>query len=301
LALEIKEIEAMLYLLDDTDVEIVDQIENKLLDMGSSILPILEEHWQSDNLTVLHHERIFSILHKIKSSKILEEIVNWKSQADSTVIKGAFLIAKAFNPNVEYKSIENEIESLRMDVWIQLQNNLSAWERIRVLNDVFFQKYKYQGNREDYHSKNNSLIDEVIKNKKGSPVSLSILYLSVAQRLNLPVFGVNLPQHFVMAFMPSDFEESTGDFSEKYELNKEDFIGEPLFYIDAFSEGLPFDKDRLETFLEEVKIKPQSQFYYPCNNLEIIQRIVRNLKYSFNQKGDEEKIELIEKISLILS
>lgn len=290
----------MLYLLDDTDIEVVDQIESKLLDMGSAVLPFLEEQWHSDNLSSIHHNKIYEILHKIKSTKILDEILEWKNDKTGTAIRGAYLIAKAFDPSIDYTLIEKEIESIRMDAWLQFQNSLSAWERIRVLNDTFFLKYKYQGDRENYHSSNNSFLNNVIDNKKGNPISLSILYLTIAQRLNLPVFGVNLPQHFVMAFMPSDFEESTGDFSKKFELDKDDFIGEPLFYIDAFSEGLPFDKERLETFLEEVKIKPQQQFYYPCSNLEIIQRIIRNLKFSLSQNGDKKQIKLIEELGKIL-
>lgn len=290
----------MVYLLDDSDIEVVGQIEEKLLDMGTAILPILEDQWHRENLTDMHHKKIFEILHKIKSKTILEEIKEWKVSQNQSALYGAFLIAKAIHPTLEYKTIEAFIEEVRMDVWLQIQPHLSAWERVRILNDVLFTKFGFAGDRENYHGVDNSLIHKVISNKKGNPISLSIIYFSVAQRLNLPIFGVNLPQHFVLAFMPSDFDESTGDFSEKYKLNKEDFIGEPLFYIDAFSEGLPFDKTRLEEFLKEVKIKPQEQFYYPCTNIAILQRVVRNLLYSLEQQKDDKKFELLAEIKEIL-
>ena len=286
----------MLYLLDDNDIEVVEQIESKLLDMGSAILPILEEQWHKENLTALHHEKIFDLLSKIKTRTILEEILNWKNNENNSALEGAILISKAFYPNYDYTLIDKEIESIRMDTWLQYQNTLSAWEKVRVLNDVFFTKYGYKGDRENYHSADNSMIHKVIENKKGNPISLSILYFTVAQKLNLPIFGVNLPQHFVMAFMPSLFDESTGDFSKKYQLNKDDYVGDPLFYIDAFSEGLPFDKDRLNTFLKEVKVEPNDNYYEPCSNLEIVQRIARNLKFSLTQKSDTKRLLLLDEI-----
>jgi hypothetical protein len=294
--MDVKNIEAMIYLLDDNDQEVVQQIENQLLELGTPVIPILEDQWNRENLTALHHERIYELMDKIRLSSSLGEIEKWKNDESNDILEGCFILSRIFFPEVELETIEKEIEQIRLDVWLQMSNTLSAWERVRILNDVFFVKFKYKGDRDNYHEPENSFIHKVIERKKGNPISLSVLYLSVAQRLNLPIFGVNLPQHFVLAFMPSDFDESTGDFSQKFEMNYKSFPGEPLFYLDVFSEGLPFDRDRVNSFLKEVNIEPREQYYHPCSNVEILKRVVRNLIHSYEQKEKPKKLELLNNI-----
>src|SRR5690606_25301401 len=144
--------------------------------------------------------------------------------------------------------LNKELERIKLEVWLDLRPDLTALEKINVLNHVFFKRFAFKGDNSDYHSPDNSFLHRVIKRKKGNPLSISILYSLVAQRLFIPVFGVNLPQHFVLAYLDmfdlpdpeADSKGLIGDVPQDEEI---------LFYVNTFNEGAVFGKKHIETFL----------------------------------------------------
>ena len=121
----------------------------------------------------------------------------------------------------------------------------------------------------------------------------------VAQHLKLPVFGINLPQHFMLAFLEED----------KLELNKFDFIADKklsaenrkiLFYINAFHKGGIFTKTSLEQFVEQMKIPSNPAYYLPCDNLTIVKRVLRNLAASYKHENETIKANQIFEILYLL-
>ena len=112
----------------------------------------------------------------------------------------------------------------------------------------------------------------------------------VAQKLNIPIFGVNLPQHFVLAYL-EEFGKSNVEmkFNEIEEwLNQS---GKILFYINAFNGGAIFTKANLEQFLQQIQIEAKQDFLQPCSNLDIVKRVLRNLASSYEklQKPHKQK------------
>ena len=102
----------------------------------------------------------------------------------------------------------------------------------------------------------------------------------------MPIYGVNLPEHFVLAWAD---EQADGEFSN------EDDDG-VMFYINAFSKGAVFSKREVDQFLAQVKITPQKSFYQPCSNIEIIVRLLRNLTFSYKKMGENEKAAELERL-----
>ena len=105
-----------------------------------------------------------------------------------------------------------------------------------------------------------------------------MLFIILAQKLGLPVFGVNLPQHFILAYLTD-----TG-----IDILNEDDV---LFYINPFNKGSVFTRREIELFIGQLKIKPEKSFFAPCSNPEIIRRLINNLILSYNQIGYSDKIE----------
>jgi len=127
----------------------------------------------------------------------------------------------------------------------------------------------------------------VIETKKGNPLSLSIIYSVVAQSLDLPVYGINLPNHFVLGYL--DENDLNGLF------DKSDRSG-VLFYINAFSKGGVFNKKEIAAFLENIDRKNDRQYYEPCSNSAILSRMLLNLMSAYRKRRDEEKFAEIKQL-----
>ena len=105
-----------------------------------------------------------------------------------------------------------------------------------------------------------------------------MIYMLVAKKLKLPVYGVNLPNLFVMVYKQEEGQ----------------------FYINAFNRGLVFSKKEIDDYIDNLKL-PQNEIYYePCSHLEIVKRVLRNLAHAHEKLGHAEKVEEIRQLSKIL-
>ncbi|HEV7230802.1 MAG TPA: transglutaminase-like domain-containing protein, partial [Bacteroidia bacterium] len=145
-------------------------------------------------------------------------------------------------------------------------------------------------NTTNYHAPQNSYINNVLESKKGNPLSLSILYLIIAQDLSIPIFGVNLPEHFVLAYI--DEENQFPVYGET--PNK------VLFYINPFSKGAVFSSKEIDAFLKQLKLPMEQTYYEPCPNVDIIKRVFRNLILAYEKLGYPTKVKELENLLSIL-
>jgi regulator of sirC expression with transglutaminase-like and TPR domain len=286
-----KEFKALINLLDDPDEEIFKHVQGKLLSFGHDIIPVLENVWEmGDPFNHLVQTRIESIIHKIQFDKIVLEFKNWASGNDQDLLTGAILVAKYQYPDLNEERVKNKIEQINRDVWLELNDHLTALEKIRILNHIIFSVHGFSGNTLNFHAPQNCFISQVIETKKGNPVSLSILYAIVAQGLHIPVFGVNLPQHFVLAFADKDFDDDLSK-AEQSDI---------LFYINPFSKGSVFSKSEIDSFLKQLNVEPSEKYYSPCSNVEFVKRLLQTLKYCLDKNGfSSQKDELNELIDLL--
>ena len=141
----------------------------------------------------------------------------------------------------------------------------------------------FRGNTTNYHAPQNSFINIVLESRKGSPLMLSVIYSHIAQQLELPIFGVNLPEHFVLAYV------DRMDLIPEAKKDHPD-LATVLFYINPFSKGSIFRRNDIDQFLKKLNIKPNRIFYEPCANIDIAQRLVRNLTYSYEKLGYQDKV-----------
>jgi regulator of sirC expression with transglutaminase-like and TPR domain len=273
-----KEVNALINLLDDPDEKIFSTIKGKILGLGEQAIPVLEDAWESSASMVLQ-TRIENIIHRIQFDKTLESLIEWKNKENPDLLEGAIWIARYQYPELDEAKINEGIRQLHQDVWLEMNDQLTALEKIRVINHIFFDVHRFVGNTENYTAPENSYINKVLESKKGNPLSLAIIYLTLCQKLNLSVYGVNLPQHFVMVYIDELIFASE---------NKEDNV---MFYINPFSKGAIFSKREIDIFLNQLAIDPQKSFYLPCSNVEIIKRLIRNLITSYTNLDEQDKID----------
>lgn len=296
-----KEIISLIALLDDDDHEILNHVEQKLMQLGTDIIPFLEGQWSTIHNTE-HQQRIENIVHKIQFSDLLREFRQWMNSEDMDLLHGVYLVARYRFPELDKQSLSNAIDKLRMDAWLEMRYDYTPFEKVRILNYVMYTQHKYTGNTENYHDPSNSFINQVLESRKGNPIMLSVVYMLLAQRLHIPVFGVNLPQHFMLVFLEEEqqdlshfsFDEKPAPFSMKPN-------GRPcLFYINAFNKGGVFTKANLEQFLKQIKIESKIEFFEPCSNLDIVKRVLRNLSGAYEIQGKTQKQREIQELLFTL-
>ena len=280
-------IKNLIQLLDDPDEEIYDQIRPQFESFGTDIIPILEQFWEETS-DVIALNRVENLIDSIQTKEITRQLKTWRDLGGKNLLKGAVLVAKLNYPDLDEDKILSTINQLKQDIWIELNDNLTALEKIKVVNQVLFQINGFTGNRDDYYAPRNSFINKVLESKKGTPLSIGIIYSILCQGLDIPVYGVNLPHHFVLAYQDNENQAI---------MNNE--IGEPgiLFYINPFNEGSIFGKMDVHEFLIQNKIEPNVSHFVPCDNTEIIKRMINNIIVAFEKL---KKIEKMEKFKTLL-
>ncbi|MFN5706143.1 MAG: transglutaminase-like domain-containing protein [bacterium] len=285
-----KEVEALLKLLDDSDNEIYRQVEDRLLSYGIDVIPVLEKSWEN-SLDLVLQQRIEDLIHKIQFSDVQNELKTWAISGAFDLLQGFIIVSKYQYPDFDEQKIINQIESIKRDAWIELRYDTSPIEKVKILNHVFYNIHGFTGNVTNYHDPQNSYLNIVMESRRGNQISLAIIYSVIAQRLDIPIFGVNLPQHFILAYQDEQNEY------EKISLDQHGI----LFYINAFNKGFIFNKRDIDYFLKQLNLDSLPIFYSPCSNIQIMKRVIRNLINSYEKLGYTQKISELESMYAILN
>lgn len=281
-------IHALVKLLDDTDEEVVNIVESKLIGEGAYYIPELEEIWLENTYPQLN-QRIEEIIKRYQKVSLLQDIDLWLAKKeDATALEAWLLVSRVQYPGLKLGMVKAHLNQLKIDAWVKMGGVKNPFDQIQILNHVFFETYGFKGNNENYHNPDNSIITRVMETKFGNPISLSILYMSVAHDLGLPLFGVNLPQHFVLAYCRLNTPMNDNGTYDRDQI-KVTNVEKVNFYVNAFSKGQIFTKESVDAFLKVIKVNPQPSFYEPCDNLEIFRRILRNLHFAYSEQQDSDK------------
>lgn len=280
-----REIASLIKLLDDPDPNIFEHIENKLLSYGNEVISYLENAWEKSFDAILQ-ERIENLVHKIQYQNVREDLALWHQSGGFDLLRGILIINRYQYPDLNEQKIINQLEAIKRDVWLQMMHEASPVEKVKLINHIFYNVYGFSGNTTNHQDPKNSYLSEVLESKKGNQISLAIIYSIIAQKLDIPIYGVNLPQHFILAYV-DDLEKTEDDNGI-------------LFYINVFNKGYIFGKRDIDQFLRQLKINPEKLFYEPCNNTDILKRVIRNLVSSYEKAGANEKVKELQSLLRVL-
>ena len=273
-----KELKSLVALLDDDDEEVVAHVEKKLKTLGTGVIPLLEEAWEQ-TFNPEAHDRIEELVHFLQFELVKERLTHWYSYEQEDLLRGMWILATYQYPDLEYAQLNDKIEHLYQKIMTHWDSGLSPFDQIKMINSTLFEKLKFRANIKNFHAPGNSFLNNVLETAKGNPISLSALYLLITQKLGLPIFGVNLPNLFVLTYR-----------SDKLQ-----------FYINVFNRGLIFSKEDLDNYISQLSLLPQNEYFEPCNHGEIIKRSLRNLIMAFDKIGDYHKSDEINKLMSLIT
>ncbi len=269
--MDLKEIRALVSLLDDEDLEVIQHIEQKILSLGDVIIPFLETEW--DNHLDQHvQRRIEDLIHHLQFTALHEKLVYWKENEEKDLLKGLWLVATYQYPDLDFKKLKKEIDKIYYEVWLNHRTYASPYDQIKNINHILYSKLDFSSNINSPHTPEDSMINRVLERRRGNAIGICSIYMLVAQQLHIPIYGVNLPNIFILTYKSEEVQ----------------------FYINGSASGKVLSKAEITSYLHGIKIVPQSQFYEPCSNVEMIRRVLRNLILSFDRMNATEKVDEVK-------
>lgn len=271
------QLDALISLLDDSDWEVKQHVRGKLVELGAAVIPVLEQKWEESFNPVLQKE-LEDLVHDLQFGLVKQRLKDWKNSENQDLLEGLWILNTYQYPDLELETLQAAIHQLYVEVWTFFAPDLQPLDQVKILNHVFFKQLQFSGNTKNFHSPSNSMLSTVLASKKGNPISLCSLYLLVAKKLGLPIYGVNLPNLFVLIYSQ----------------------GETSFYINTFNKGVIFSRGDLLNYLEQLQIEPQPAFFDPCSHLAIVMRFLKNLASSFEKLGETDKVEEVQELMQLL-
>jgi hypothetical protein len=280
--MSLKEVIALITLLDDPDEIIYYQVKDRFVVLGPPAIPHLETAWEN-SFDAIMQKRIETIIHTIQFEALQKALKNWAKTDQDDLLKGIIILARYQYPDLDENKVRKQLATIKQDVWLELHEDLTALEKVKIVNHVLFEIHQFSGNITNYHAPQNSFLNNVLESKKGNPLMLSVVYLLICMELKIPVFGINLPQHFVLAYLSED--------ANLIDVNNKTLSNNILFYINPFSKGLLFNQKDIDQFLKQLNLDLEPKYYLPCSNIDIIKRCINNLIFSYGKLGYLEKVE----------
>lgn len=165
-------------------------------------------------------QRVGRDLHVARVTTELAKLVDKENDLDVDLLAGALWIAKLDNPELDVESYLDVVDDMADEIELMAggerpASERNASERIQTLDRYLFQQNGFHGSRSEYYDVANSQMDRVIDDREGLPITLSVLYMSLAKRLGLNVVGVGLPGHFVVRHEPETGESQLIDVFDR--------------------------------------------------------------------------------------
>jgi regulator of sirC expression with transglutaminase-like and TPR domain len=278
------ELRALVSLLDEPNESNFLHIQERILKYGADVIPVLEDVWENSFDELIQH-RVENIIHTINFIQIKEDLYDCITNTPTDLLRAYFLISKFQYPELNYDIIYNLFNEIRKDLWLEISPNLTALEQIKVLNHVFFEIHQIKSNKNSSKSFNLLFLNNLLNSKTGTPLSLGLLFLILAQSVHLPIFAVDIPQNLILCF-------SKG-FSK---IEKSDI----LFYINPFNKGIIFTYKEIDMFVKQSELEKSEKYYRPIQNAEILILLLNALKSKYLKDVDNMRVvEINELIELL--
>jgi regulator of sirC expression with transglutaminase-like and TPR domain len=197
------------------------------------------------------------------------------------LIRAALMIARGEYPDLDIETYAGRVEELARRV-AALAPDLHPQGTLRALKHVLFEELKLRGNREDYYDPRNSFLNDVLDRGLGIPITLSIVYMEVARRVGLHLFGVGLPGHFLLKRYNEDGQE---------------------MLIDCFNRGDVVSRQDCQSKLDEIysgEMKMRPEFLHPISRRQILMRMLNNLKTVYLSTRNFRKALAIADLILVI-
>lgn len=272
------EIQSLLILMDDPDPFVQESVNKRFLELGENVVPLLDQY-RVDLKQGDEKAKVGELIHSLTFSGLqtdftdaLENGIKNRKDLESII----FMLSRFANPTIDTKHYKEKLDHFAEMVAPSIRYKLGERKKAKQLFKFIFEDLNFSGDQKDYHNPENCFLDSVIDRRKGLPISLSMIVMFIARRLDLPVFGVNMPIHFMLTYIGEQEE----------------------FLVDPYDDGTVVSYDQCYFFLKKNNIEPKPAYFQMASDLDILIRTIRNLIQSYERK---ERLEKVEDLKQLLS
>ena len=206
-SLTTNEIKALIVLLGDEDIKTAHIARTALIEARHQAEPFLEEARSSSDPHV--RTRVYSILERLRLDDLAQQFRDFAALPSAwlDLESGAFLISESEYPTINRAHYRSMLDEMAEEFKLRAESKSVAKgrEQIEFFNQFFFNDLGFSGNQDDYNNPDNIYLNQVLDRRLGIPISLSMVYLLLAQRLRIPVVGIGMPGHFLLQYNDSLF------------------------------------------------------------------------------------------------
>lgn len=286
---ENKEISALLHLIDDPDEEVFGVVSNRIIDYGKGIIPNLENLWEN-TISEGIQERIELLIHRLHYRDLTEEFVEWNRNAHQDLLTGALLVARFQYPELTTAQIFQDIEKLRRNIWLELNSYLTPLEQINVLTSILYNYFNLRGTEVNYQLADEFLINRQLETKRGNGIANGILYLILAELLDVPVRAINIPRQFVLGYFKAEYN---------FEKHAEEPTYKAEFFIDPLS-GHVFSQNDVDNYFKRINIPAVPAYFQPLSNKKIIKHQLLEFSKCFDNDKNRYKQEELKMLAELI-
>jgi len=279
------ELDYLIKLLDDEDENIYNSVRERFISHGENTSEYLRSFLNDENILIKN--RASEIISTINYDNIRAELIRLSNSDSNDLLENSMIALAEFGyPSTDKNEIKSILNEMSSDISKKLNLLNSDYLHIKPLlllntiNDYLFNEKGFRGNSENYLDSDNSYINKVLERKTGIPVTLSVVYLLIAKRLGIPVFGINLPGHFILKY--------TGGTEE--------------YFIDPFNNGIIISVKEAAEFIENIGMTNEDfkniPYLKPATDKEIVLRVIRNLIEVYKKENDLSKSHQLENLTL---
>ena len=238
-SMQLNEIHALIQLLDDPDEGVYSHVRERLMERGSAVLPLLEQHREESLLADEHASRLDEVVHGLRFERLRERTLEWVFGEGQDHVEAALIVHEAVQPKVDAAQVRKDFEQLRRTVWLELNEDLTGFERLQVVNHMLFDVLGFGRAAGATLRPGHALLGEVMARKQGNALGIGFLYWSLARSLDLDVHVVDSPHHFLLCLC-----DGTSVPTEEAPH------GVVMCYIDPFSQGALLAPDQIHSWLD---------------------------------------------------
>ena len=286
--------EALLNLIDDPDEEIFDTVKNRIVSLGTDMIPVLEDKWEKETSEDTQ-ERIEIILHDLYFSITQEKFKVWKQQESPSLLEGALLVECMENPKLDSKKLIGQIEKIRRNIWLELNPYLTPIEQINVMNSIYFNYYKHVGLELSYDDPEIFLLNYLLETQTGNYINNAILYLILCEMLDIPVTLVKITNMGILSysyFLAYTYPDAIN--------NKEGADPDQIkFFIDPMTGKLCSQKEIKKIFRETDTPDGKNRIDF-LSNIDIIRLLLMEISSCYNKASNTKKCDEISALTIIL-
>jgi regulator of sirC expression with transglutaminase-like and TPR domain len=284
-----KEISALFTLLDDPDEEVFGLVSGKIADYGKNIIPNLEHLWETTPDEQVQN-RIELLIHRLHFADLIEDFRQWNFSGHHDLVLASLLTSKFQYPDLSTTSVSQEIEKIRRNIWLELNNYLTPLEQTNIVTSILYSYYGLKGNETNYKEPNEFLLNKTIEAKRGNQISNGILYLILAEQLDIPIRAIKIPKQFIVAYFKPGYSEE----------NLPNPINKIEFFIDPTS-GQVFSHHDVENYFKRISVPPVGAYFRPQSNKQVVQMLLEEFSKCFSSDKDNYKKEELAALVKLLN